>query len=140
VTRSEMERIVRWWQPRLGLTHWKLDIEWAPLTEDEDEKPPHASMWRARDYEEGRLTLDERQTVDWDRCRANTVVVHELLHLVTRETEYVLDLIDSHLHRDSQELVERAHRHAVEGAVDRIAYRFVEIVDRFAELPPARRS
>jgi hypothetical protein len=62
------------------------------------------------------------------------------LHLVTREVEYVLDLIDSQLHRDSQELVERSHRHGVEGAVDRLAYRLVELVEELGTLPPAKRA
>jgi hypothetical protein len=135
-----MEAIVEWWRPRLGLQHWQLTVEWPAERDDDDPdaERPKASTWRARDYDEARVSFDPHRVGDWDRREANVLAVHELLHLPTREVEYVLDLIDSHLHRDSQELVERAHRHAVEGAVDRLAYRLVDLVEELSELPPAR--
>lgn len=63
--------------------------------------------------------------------------MHELLHLTTREVEFILDLLDEQLHRDVDTMISRSHRHAVEGAVDRLAYRLVELVEELGELPPA---
>jgi hypothetical protein len=145
MTRDELDAIVAWWRPRLGLQAWEISVRWERDPDDdgehfEDVPTSRAFTWRARDYEEARVYFNPSQHEDWDRTRANEIAVHELLHLVTREAEYVLDIVDGHLHRDSQELVERAHRHAMEGAVDRLAHRLVELVAELGELPPRERK
>ena len=139
MTRHELELAVEWWRRRLGLERWAIRVEWEPDDDGDDERRPHASTWRARDYDEARIRFNLAEYRGWDRRRGNVLVVHELLHLVTRDVEHVLDLTDGQIHRDSHELLVRAHRHAVEGAVDRLAYRLVELVEDLGELPPAAR-
>lgn len=129
--RAQVEQIVHWWIPRLGLDHWRIDVVW---DHSRDEAPSfdsfeHAFTWRARDYDEARMYFNPNEMEHWDRRQANEIVVHELLHLVTRDIEFVLDQIEDQLHRDVETLVTVSHRHAVEGAVDRLSKRIVELVE-----------
>lgn len=139
MTRAELEAIVAWWRPRLGLQAWTVEVEWDPKRDDMDfdSGVRHASTWRSRDYDEARVYFHPTEHVDWDRRRSNQLAVHELLHLATREVEFILDLTEGQLHRDVDELVNRSHRHAVEGAVDGLAYRLVDLVEELrGALPP----
>jgi len=141
VTRAQLEAIVAWWRPRLGLERWALEVRW-----DRDPDEPsftdtqNAFIWRARDYEEARLYFNPAKHGDWDRERANQIAVHELLHLVCREAEWILDLLDEQLHRDVDTMISRSHHHALEGAIDRVACRLVELVAELGELPPQAKA
>lgn len=138
MTRDELARIVAWWLPRLGLQAWTVEVEWDPHRDDIDfdSGARHAATWRSRDYDEARVYFHPTEHTGWDRRRANQLAVHELLHLATRDVEFILDLLDEQLHRDVDTIISRSHRHAVEGAVDRLAYRLVELVEELGELPP----
>lgn len=132
MTWAELEQLVELWRNRLGLQSWELELR--PAVEakrrrDWDvggEGKPDAATWRARDYETAEVYIAD-DWAEWPPRKLHAIVVHELLHLVTREVEHVLDLLDEQLAPAQQELVERAHRHAVEGAVDRLAYRLVDL-------------
>jgi hypothetical protein len=123
MTRARLEKIVRRWQRDLGLETWEITIEWdEPAKED-----CVAAVWRARDYDRATLYMaKEWQT--WTEREAHLNVTHELMHLVTREVEHVLDLVDGQIHRDAYEILRQSHRHYVEQAVDRLACRFVDLV------------
>lgn len=132
MTRKQLEQIVAEWIPRLGLAHWDIVVVWPEAGDADDpfqaeDHSAHASTWRARDYDSAKIFFNDRERESWSVAEAHRHAVHELLHLVTREVEFVLDLLDGHLHRDVDDLVARSHRHAVEGAIDRLAYRFVEL-------------
>jgi hypothetical protein len=129
MTREGVDHIVSVWIPRLGLSHWRIEVVWDGRYKDDPSFSSfeHAFTWRARDYDEARLYFNQDEMERWDLRRTEEIVVHELLHLVTREVEFVLDQIDGQLRSDAQEIVEISHRHAVEGAVERLACRIVEI-------------
>lgn len=130
MTKKQMETIVAEWIPRLGLSDWDIEVRWdqdAHSPDWREENPPHASTWRSRDYDKARLYFNPDELSGWSNRQANLNVVHELLHLVTRDVEFILDLLLAHLHRDMYSVVSESHRHAVEGAVDRLAYRFVQV-------------
>lgn len=133
MTREQIAEIVDTWVPRLGLEHWEITVHWEPHPLDADDPPSfdtHDKAWvhRARDYDEARMYFNEKAMEYWTARDAHATVVHELLHLVTRDVEFVLDMLDEMLHRDVDTLVMRAHRHAVEGAIDRLAYRIVDMM------------
>lgn len=130
MTRDGLDHIVRVWIPRLGLTHWRIEVVWESGKYKNDptfSSFEHAFTWRARDYDEARLYFNQDDMERWDLRAAEEIVVHELLHLVTRDVEFVLDQIDGQLRDDAQAIVELSHRHAVENAVERLACRIVEI-------------
>ena len=127
LTKLELERIVRWWIPRLGLAHWSISIEVEDEPFEGESSDSEAASFPNRDYDVARVVFNPREIGKWAPLKAHRVAVHELLHLVTREIEYVLDLLEGQLNRDVDELVTRSHRHAVEGALDRLAYRIVDL-------------
>ncbi len=132
MTRGEIESIVAEWVPRLGLAHWDITVVWPQAADSDDpfqaeDHTAHASTWRSRDYDVAKVYFNDVEREKWSVLEAHRHAVHELLHLVTRDVEFILDMLDGHVHRDVDEMIGRSHRHAVEGAIDRLAYRFVEV-------------
>lgn len=63
----------------------------------------------------------------WSREFLNRIVVHELLHLLTRDIDEVVGDAEDQVHRDAATLLRRRYDHEIEGFVDGLAYRLVEI-------------
>lgn len=126
MTRRQLEQIVAWWTPRLGLSTWDLTVE--PDDEWDEEDTGNAYALRSNDYEKARLYFHPQRYPAWTRVETHRFVVHELLHLLTRDVEFVLNLLEPLVAGDRYELIKSAHGHHVEGAIDRLAYRFVELV------------
>jgi hypothetical protein len=122
MTRSAVERAVRVWQRRLGLDGWDVEVEWDEPSEDGSD----ASTWRSASYDRATMKFAEGWP-KWSREFTNRVVVHELLHLVSRDLDEVVNDLEGQLHRDAFTLVDRRYLHEIEGLVDRLAYRLVEI-------------
>lgn len=122
VTREQIEQIVSEWQIALGLQLWDLKVDWnKPCEEDAD-----ASTWRSNQYE--RATMHFPESIEGlDLATANRLVVHELLHLHTRGIDELLKDTYDQMHRDASSQVERRYEKEIEGVVDRLAYRLVEI-------------
>jgi hypothetical protein len=57
------------------------------------------------------------------------IVVHELLHLLVRDLDEVIDSLDGQLHRDAFTVTENRYCHEIEGLIDRLSYRLVELAD-----------
>lgn len=128
MTRAGIENLVNLWIPRLGLSHWQIEVVWERRKDDPPFAPgDDAFTWRARDYEEARMYFDEEKMDGWDLKQASVMVVHELLHLVTRDVEFILDQIEGQVRSDMYEVLELSHRHAVEHAIDRLAQRIVDL-------------
>jgi hypothetical protein len=127
LTRADMEWIVGIWIPMLGLSHWEINIDWEPDDDEFDSPHKQAYTWRARDYDTARVCFNPTEFPKWSREKAHQVVVHELLHLVTRDVEFILDNLEGMLHRDVDKLIDQTFHHHLEGAIDRLAYRIVEI-------------
>lgn len=122
-----MEGVVSLWIKRLGLQRWNIEVKW--------DDPDHfksdidkAYIWRARDYEDARLYFNPNTSESWSMRTLHCTVVHELLHLVTRDVEFVLDQVEDQLHRDVETVVAETFKHHLEGAIDQIACRMVELV------------
>jgi hypothetical protein len=127
MSRTQFERILRLWQKRLGLETWHLEVDWEkPASEDAD-----ASTWRSNNYDRAILYLDPAW-VSWERDRGiefvHRIVVHELLHLVFRDVDELVDSLDGQMHRDVCAMVDKRYHHEIEGLCDRLAYRLVGMV------------
>ena len=136
MTRETIEQLVVQWMRILRLHAWEVSVVWP---EDYEKWPEHrdgmpdfssdhtyAWVWRARDYTRARLYFNPERLSD-DARTVEATIVHELLHLVTRDVEFILDQLDGLLHRDLDNLIMEAHNHAVEGAIDHIAYVLVDL-------------
>jgi hypothetical protein len=139
VSRVDVYHTVQRWVQILGLTTWDLHVvwpeeydKWPENTDDFGEFGPHdhARIWRAKDYEMARLYVNPAMmSAEYPGADAamETAIVHELLHLVTREAEFVLDQLDGLLHRDVDDLISMTFRHHMEGMVDKMAYILVRL-------------
>lgn len=122
MTKGQLERIVRTWQGRLGLERWDLEVDFKePSKEDSD-----ASTWRSNDYDRATLRFADGWP-KWSVQFANRIAVHELLHLVTRELDRVVEDVTDQMHREAATQIDRRYLHEIEGLVDRLAYRLVEM-------------
>ncbi len=122
MTRRDVEKVLRVWVDRLQLRHWDLSIDWdTPASENAD-----ATTWRGNCYDRAVLFFDP-EVLTWDALKLNRIVVHELLHLVTRDIDRVVEESCVSLPRRAYEQVDLRYEHAIEGVVDRLSYRFVEL-------------
>jgi len=121
VTKAKIEATVREWQTRLGLDGWKITVEVADTPDDSyaEIKPDVA-------YDSATFILSPGY-VGWTPALANQTVVHELLHLLVRDIDAVVEDSRSQLHPQASVQVEKRYEHEVEGFVDRLAAKLVEL-------------
>ena len=131
MTAKQLEGLVRLWQGRLGLEAWDLEVEIARVSEG-----ARAETFRSTTYQEAHVRFapwvigqGERPSEDSGTSpldfttpeRLERLVVHELLHLVTRDVRGVIADLEGDLHRDVYAKVEERWQFAEEQAVDRLA-------------------
>ena len=121
MTRKQIEATVRVWQTRLGLDGWKITVDYAETPDDSyaEIKPDVA-------YDSATLILSPGY-VGWTPAVANVTIVHELLHLLVRDIDATVEDARSQLHPQASAQVEKRYEHEVEGFVDRLAARIVEL-------------
>lgn len=127
-----MEGLVGAWMPRLGLTHWKVKVNWNKAADEDAD----ASTDLETPYDLATI----RFATAWDTWApdyAETVVVHELLHLVTRDMEEAVGLAFEALPKPARKLAESWHHHELEGVVDRIASSLVALATAHREVKEA---
>lgn len=120
--KKRVERAIREWQRRLGLAEWDLAINWNdPCPDDAD-----ASTWRSNTYDRAEIKFDPHWR-KWSWEFMNRIIVHELLHLVSRDIDRVVASVESQLHPEAWRSLDIRYDHEIEGLIDRLSYRFVEI-------------
>lgn len=122
MTKAQMERIVQGWLPRLGLDRWKVEFKWAEPCDAEN----YAEVEKSSFYDSAKIRL-EPDWAKWSPEFAEVTLVHELVHLLHRDVDQAFNDIDGQLQRDAWIMAERRYRHAMEGFVDRLATRLVEL-------------
>lgn len=121
VDRAELERIVRVWQQRLRLQHWRITIDF----DTEIESEARVKAWDVYDY----ATLQFGKTcTDWSRELANCNVAHELLHLVMRDHDAAVDLAEKVMPKSVYALFEANVENHAEALIDRLASILVDLV------------
>lgn len=139
VGRFEITVLVERWIQRLGLQTWDIEVIWPDDKRSLPEREggdlfehPHqfAFVYRPRDHETARVWFNEPQLEALSAKQLEVTVVHELLHLVMREVDFIGDLLIDQLHRDVDKVIQEAHESAVEKVTDRLAHRFVELANR----------
>lgn len=123
MTKAALERLVRVWQGRLDLSHWRVVVDWdTPASEG-----AHATVERHNDYDKATIRFPRDEWSRWSREFAAETVVHELIHLHMREVDRVVADIDGQLHRDAAILFDRRYEHESEAFVDRLSLLFVRL-------------
>lgn len=118
MTKSALERLVRLWQGRLGLERWKIDVKVSS-----EPIGGFADVQASSQYEFATVTFAAGIA---DEVVEQTVV-HELLHLLLRDTDALVEDARSQLHPQASVQVEKRYEYVQEGFVDRLAARIVEI-------------
>jgi hypothetical protein len=132
LTEQELNDLVAEWQDRLGLQNWDIRVVWGDEAAEfwsdvADKEDKHACCWRAKSYDRAKIYFNPEHE-KWEQREAAVNVVHELLHCVLRDIEFVIDQFDGLLLRDVDRVITDTFQHHVEGAVERLANRFVDLM------------
>ena len=122
MTKREAERVLRVWQERLALDGWDIDLEF----DVELDGTRDAEIEWPWSYDHATLRLGP-QAREWDDQQGQEVIVHELLHLITRDL--AVSVADSWAYASEREKrhVRDRFNHELEGIVDRLAVRLVRL-------------
>lgn len=122
MTRAQAERIIRDWQHRLGLERWKIEIDW----DESAGEGNNARTWRSDLYDTARMLWDP-EWPKWSRERFEQTAIHELLHLLHRDLDETWKDMEGQIHRDAWSLADKRYFQEMEGFIDRLAIRLLEI-------------
>jgi hypothetical protein len=118
VSKAQIERVVRLWQERLGLERWKLELRVSAEPMDGFGEFDVSSQ-----YEVATITVASGLSPE----QVEQTVVHELLHLMCRDLDAVVEDARGQLHPQASVQVEKRYEHEIEGFVERLALRLVEL-------------
>ncbi len=130
MTAKQLEDLVRLWQGRLGLEAWRLHIEIADL----GDTTYFARSEPAKTGDEARLTFPpwvlgrgQRPTnvLPAFEGELEATVVHELLHLVLRDLDWAMEMLEGQLHRDLDSVFKASLNQTTERTIDRLAWALV---------------
>lgn len=111
------------WQPILRIKHWEIEIHWGTPPSDGCD----ASIWLSKQYPSARLFLDENWK-DWDEVHFTRTIIHELLHIVMRDMDFVIvHLLEDQLHRDVDSMIRKAFLQAEEAAIEILSRAFTQL-------------
>lgn len=122
MTKALGERIIREWQARLGLERWEILIVWDEPTDEND----NARTWRSSWYDNARIYFNV-EWPKWMREKFEQTTIHELLHLCHRDVDQSWNDLEGQLHRDAWKMADERYMHSMEGFIDRLAYRLLEV-------------
>lgn len=117
MTIAHLRKILHELQTSLLLNDWQITIEDAPCPDGS-----HARVYREDDYYTARIEVAAKAP-SWSEWQARYYLAHELLHVRFRDVDTVIDdmLPICGMHRDVDDVLKAAHKHAMEGAVDQVA-------------------
>lgn len=117
MTEAKFEALLKKWQKRLGLERWRVTVDFStPLTDD------NMQISRSKIYDDATITVNDTWKT-WGIEKVEQLIVHELLHLVHRDIDYVIyELVDGQTSPASYELIRKAYEFADEKAIDRMAH------------------
>lgn len=122
MTEARLTRIVRVWVKRLNLSGWAVSINFdEPASSDAD-----ATTWRSNSYDRAQIRVAPEWRT-WSPETANRLMVHELLHLCTRDIDRVVASVEPELMPQAWKLLDDRYDHEIEGLVDRLSTVFVDI-------------
>ena len=122
MTEKQRNDMVRKWKKNLRLDHWLIEISPDPPYNDD----ALASVEPAESYDRATLRFSPGWEA-WPDAFAERVIVHELLHIVFRDLVEAEQTIYDALSHDARVLYSRRLEHELEGVIDRLAERFVEV-------------
>lgn len=123
LTRDDIKMIICEWQKRMQLDHWEIEFSNDPPPEDETDL---GSIKRHDPYDYATLHINP-EFPSWTRRMVNLVVVHELMHLHTRDLECAAESVESALSHQASGLWKSRFLHEDEALVDKMATLLVNL-------------
>jgi hypothetical protein len=121
----QLKKRVRYWQQRLeplGLRHWDVIVEVVEDDELEHGDSSEAEVTPSLLYDTARIQFRRGHQEGVDGTRdIDSLIVHELLHLIFRDYESVIDMVIQELGVTAKELTEKRLDHEIEGIIERLA-------------------
>lgn len=126
MTEAQLLKLVEKWKLILKLNHWRIEVDFDTACDPE----ANVSITRSKSYDNATIELAPSWK-EWSEYDIEQRVVHELLHLTTREIDTIIfDLLPYELGPQVRSILEESYRHASEQMVDRLAHSFVELEHR----------
>jgi len=116
----DIEAIITGWKHRLGLEGWEISVAWDEPLEQEDSL---AEVVPLSVYDYAKLRLSPAWPT-WDRRWANLTILHELIHLLTRDYGCAIGAAEPMFSPTAWTIFESRCDHEEEQLVDRLATLF----------------
>ncbi len=122
MTRRALERRVEFWRALLA-PEWRITLsDRRPGADDDpDDDQYHATIRSAEDYLHATLWVRADFYGEAEASEVDVTIVHELVHLLMRELRRTMDLIVTHVHRDTYTVLDARFRTEEERLVERVA-------------------
>lgn len=120
MSRRELARILRVWQNRLNLDHWTVKLTFDAQGDDLGECVCSDA------YDEATVKLNAGYT-RWARDEANRTIVHELLHVLTRDRTAAVESARPLMAAAGYRAFIDRHTFEDEGCVERLAAILVDL-------------
>lgn len=128
MTKRELQRLVTDWRDRLGFGYWEITLDLANPPDESDGVTAFAQIDGHDDYDTATIRL-AKNWAEWTPLFAEQTIVHELMHLHMGGLDYVMaKFVRDYLRPNEREIFDAAYSHEMEGAVDRLASRFVTLL------------
>lgn len=132
MTRDQLEAIVREWQRRLNIPHWRVIINWNKIEESDKAL---ARVARDGDGYEGATLSFAPEWRTWSVQETNEIIAHELTHMLMHDLEMAGVSAEEVLTGTAWRLFNHRFEHELEGVVDKLALLLVQFAGPF---DPAR--
>jgi hypothetical protein len=128
MTREQLEAIVREWQRRLNIPHWRVVIDWDTELDPEE---VYARIAREGDFYEGAKLAFASNFETWSITTANEIVAHELMHAVMFDLQAAGESAEDVMTASAYKVFSNRYLHELEGVVDRLALMLVKFAGSF---------
>lgn len=125
MTQDKILDLVGHWQEFLGLGHWTVGVD---FSEPCDGEGADARIFRTHWYDTATMYLAS-DWPSWDVQKTNELIAHELLHLHFRDLDRAWDSTEEHVSSKVWKALDSRVQHEIEGLVDRLARKFVELAN-----------
>jgi hypothetical protein len=124
MTRAHIEAIVREWQRRLNIPHWRIVVNWEKPLEPDDAFAEIDREGNAQ-YEAAEMRFASNAT-SWDVTLANEVIVHELMHMLASDLDVAVASAADVMTGPAYKVFGARVLHESEGLIDKVALLFVQ--------------
>lgn len=129
LSRESLEAIVREWQRRLNIPHWRIVVNWEKALDP-------AETWAEIDregnaqYEAAEMRFASNAH-SWNVQLANEVIVHELMHMLVSDLDVAVASAADVMTGPAYKVFGARVLHETEGLIDKIALLFVQFAGPF---------